>query len=167
MGVPRYGISLRVFNSIREIPYLHVLFWSYKHNSPLLRRKADFLMHENKLPDNPQITIIECVGAHPEDGKMRWIVITKTTMIVIFNLQNSHLLTLSLPTEEVFQVNGQNQPVTNLPVQLSIFILSREKCQHQSHWIRNFRFLFEDWFSSPFKEVWTSPSVSDTEFLEF
>ena len=37
-------------------------------------------------------------------------------MVVIFNLQNSHLLTLSLPTEEVFQVNGQNRPVANLPV---------------------------------------------------
>ena len=44
------------------------------------------------------------------------IMITKTTMVVIFNLQNSHLLTLSLPTEEVFQVNSQNQPVANLPV---------------------------------------------------
>ena len=32
--------------------------------------------------------------------------ITKTTMVVIFDLQNSHLLTLSLPTEEVFQVNS-------------------------------------------------------------
>ena len=42
--------------------------------------------------------------------------ITKTTMVVIFNLQNSHLLTLSLPIEEVFQVNGQNRPVANLPV---------------------------------------------------
>ena len=42
--------------------------------------------------------------------------ITKTTMVVIFNLQNSHLLTLSLPTEEVFQVHGQNWPVANLPV---------------------------------------------------
>ena len=43
--------------------------------------------------------------------------ITKTTMVVIFNLQNSHLLTLSLPTKEVFpQVNGQNGQVTNLPV---------------------------------------------------
>ena len=40
----------------------------------------------------------------------------KTTVVVIFNLQNSHLLTLSLPTQEVFQVNGQNQPVTNFPV---------------------------------------------------
>ena len=34
-------------------------------------------------------------------------------MVVIFNLQNSHLLTLSLPTGEVFQVNGQNWPVKN------------------------------------------------------
>ena len=39
--------------------------------------------------------------------------ITKTKMVVIFNLQNSHLLTLSLPTEEVLQVN---RPVANLPV---------------------------------------------------
>ena len=37
-------------------------------------------------------------------------------MVVIFNLQNSHLLNLSLPTEEVFQVNGQNRPVANIPV---------------------------------------------------
>ena len=42
--------------------------------------------------------------------------ITKTTMGVTFNLQNSRLLTLSLPTEEIFQVPGQNRPVANLPV---------------------------------------------------
>ena len=42
--------------------------------------------------------------------------VTKPTMVVIFNLQNSHLLTFSLPTEEVFQVNGQNRSVANLPV---------------------------------------------------
>ena len=42
--------------------------------------------------------------------------IKKTTIVVIFNLQNSQLLTLSLPTEEVFQVNGQNRLVANLPV---------------------------------------------------
>ena len=42
--------------------------------------------------------------------------ITKTAMVVIFNLQNSNLLTLPLPTEEVFQVNGQNRPLANLPV---------------------------------------------------
>ena len=37
-------------------------------------------------------------------------------MGVIINLQNSHLLTWSLPTEEIFQVNGQNRPMANLPV---------------------------------------------------
>ena len=42
--------------------------------------------------------------------------ITNATMVVIFNLQDSHLLTLSLPTEEVFQVLGQNRSVANLPV---------------------------------------------------
>ena len=42
--------------------------------------------------------------------------IIKTIMVVIFNLQNSHSLTLSLPTEEVSQVNGKNGPVTNLLV---------------------------------------------------
>ena len=42
--------------------------------------------------------------------------ITKTSMVVIFNLQNSHLLTLSLPTDEVFQVDDQNRLVANLPV---------------------------------------------------
>ena len=42
--------------------------------------------------------------------------ITKTTMGVTFNLQNSRLWTLSLPIEEIFQVHGQNRPVANLPV---------------------------------------------------
>ena len=54
------------------------------------------------------------------------VMITKSTMVVILNLQNSHLLNFSSPTEEVFQVNGQNQPVANPPV--VDFILSREKC---------------------------------------
>ena len=37
-------------------------------------------------------------------------------MGVIFNTQNSQLLTWSVPTEEIFQVNGHNRPVANLPV---------------------------------------------------
>ena len=59
-------------------------------------------------------SVIQSVGAKAQDGKMGWIMITKTTMGVIFNLWNSHLLTLSLTTE--MQVNGQNWPVGNLPV---------------------------------------------------
>ena len=56
--------------------------------------------------------------------------ITKTAMGVIFNSQNSHLFTLSLPTEEIFQ-NGQIGLWQIF--QLSIFVLSREKCLNQSH----------------------------------
>ena len=56
--------------------------------------------------------------------------ITETAMGVIFNSQNSHLLTLSLPTEEIFQ-NGQIGLWQIF--QLSIFVLSREKCLNQSH----------------------------------
>ena len=37
-------------------------------------------------------------------------------MGVISSQQNSHLLTLSLPTEEVFQINGQYWLVANLRV---------------------------------------------------
>ena len=43
---------------------------------------------------------------------MHWIMITKPTMFVILKLQNSHLLTLSLPTEDVFQVNGWREMLT-------------------------------------------------------
>ena len=59
--------------------------------------------------------------------------ITKTAMGVIFKKfsSNSHSLTLSLPTEEIFQVNGQIGLWQIF--QLSIFVLSREKCLNQSH----------------------------------
>ena len=40
-------------------------------------------------------------------------------MGVIFNIQNSYLLTLSLPTEEIFQVNSQKRPLANLPAVIS------------------------------------------------
>ena len=38
----------------------------------------------------------------------------KQTIGLIFNVQNSQLLSWSLPTEEIFQVHGQNRPVANL-----------------------------------------------------
>ena len=36
-------------------------------------------------------------------------------MDLIFNAKNSQLLTLSLPTEEIFQVRSQKRPVANFP----------------------------------------------------
>ena len=95
-------------NMRRKISYLQgtVYYFVYHINTIALywEEKPTSLMYENKWINNPQMTIIECVGAYSWDGKMCWIMITKTTMVVIFNLQNSHLLTLSLLTErfEVF-----------------------------------------------------------------
>ena len=107
-------------NMRREIPYLQVTIYYFVYHINTIaynwEGKPTSLMNENKWIDNPGITIVECVGGNSKDGKMRWIMMTKPTMVVIFDLQNSYLLTLSLPTEEVFQVNGQNQLVTNLPV---------------------------------------------------
>ena len=107
-------------NTRREISYLQatMYYFVYHINTIVLywEEKPTSSMNENKWIDNPRITTVECVGADSKDGKIRWITITKTTMVVIFNLQNFQLLTLSLATEEVFQVNSQNRPMANLPV---------------------------------------------------
>ena len=107
-------------NTRRKIPYLQATVYYFVYNintiALYLEEKPTSLMNENKWIDNPRITIVQCVGANSWDGKMRWFLITKTTMVVNFNLQNSHWLTLSLPTEEIFQVNGKSWLVANLPV---------------------------------------------------
>ena len=78
--------------------------------------------------------------------------ITKTTMVVIFNLQNSHLLTLSLPTEEVFQVNGQNRLVANFPV-VDFHSQPREMLTPKPPNTQLSVFLLVYWFSSPSRKV--------------
>ena len=81
MGTRRYGISLRVFNSIdvelntrREIPYIQATMYYFVYHMNTLalywEEKPTWLMNENKWIDNPRITIEECVGANPWDGKM-------------------------------------------------------------------------------------------------
>ena len=71
-------------------------------------------MNENNGMDNSRIKIAQWVGTKAQDRKMRWIMIEKTIINVIFNLKNSHS---SLPTEEIFQVNGDwHRPVAILPV---------------------------------------------------
>ena len=132
MGTSTYGISLQVCKSLaykwdvklntrREILHLQatMYYFVYHMNTIALywEEKPTSLMNENRWIGNPWITgIVECVGTKSLDGKMCWVMITKTTMVVIFNLQNYHFMTLFLLTEEVFQVNGQNQPGANLQV---------------------------------------------------
>ena len=79
MGARRYGISLRVFNSIahewgaelntrREIPYLQATMYYFVYHINTIafywQEKPTSLMNENKWIDNPRITIVECVGAN-------------------------------------------------------------------------------------------------------
>ena len=75
-------------------------------------------------------TIVQRVGAKAQDGKMRWIMITSTTMDTVFNLQNSHSQ-VDFAKIDLWQI-----------FQLSILVLSRDKHHYQSHWMRNFRFFF-------------------------
>ena len=86
---------------------------------------------------------------------MGWVKITKTTIVVIFDLKNSHLLTLSLPTEEVFQVNGQNRLVANLPV-VDFHSQPREMLTPKPLNAQLSVFPLVYWFSSSSRKVWTS-----------
>ena len=62
----------------------------------------------------------------------------KQTMGLIFNIQNSHLLNWSLPTDEIFQVDEKNRTVANIPAvdfrlrqnrrQLASFLYAQPLC---------------------------------------
>ena len=58
----------------------------------------------------------KCGGAKAQNEKKSVETLQKQTMGLIFNTQNSQLLTRSLPKEEIVQVHGQNRPVANLPI---------------------------------------------------
>ena len=72
----------------------------------------------------------------------------KQTMHVIFNKQNSQVLTRSFPAEEIIQVKGQNRPVANLPV---IDSRSQPREMPLNMKLSVFRSVF--WFSPPSRKV--------------
>ena len=128
------------------------LYWEEKPTS---------FINEKKWIDNPRITIVKCVGANSWDGKMRWIMITKTTMVVIFNLQNSHLLTLSLLTEKVSQSASGKSSSCRLS-----FSAERNANNKATEYVTfGFSFSILVFFLS--MKVWTSLSVSKTDFSVF
>ena len=59
---------------------------------------------------------------------MRGITTKKKTMGLVFNVKKSQFLSWSLPTEEIFQVHGQNRVAPNL--KWSIFVLSHKICHY-------------------------------------
>ena len=73
------------------------------------------------------------------------------------------LLTLSLPTEEIFLMHSENRPVAKLPA-VDFRFQPREMplVKQQDTQLPVFHFIY--WFSSPYRKVWTSLSVSDTDF---
>ena len=114
--------------STPPIIYKIMYYFVYHINTIALywREKPTLLVNENKEIDKSPMEITQWVGAMAQDGKIRWVMITKIIMGVIFNVQNSYSSTLSLPTEEIFLVNGPIGPWQIF--QSSIFALSREKC---------------------------------------
>ena len=79
-------------------------------------------MNENKGIDNRKVRWR--YGSRRKNALKQYST-KKKTMSLIFNIQNSQLLTWSLPTEEIFQVNGLNQPVANLSVVDFLFSAAR------------------------------------------
>ena len=73
-------------------------------------------------------------------------------MVVIFNLQNSYLFTLSLTTAEVFQINGKNRLVSNLLV-VDFHSQPREMLTPKPPNTQLSVFLLVYWFSSPSRQV--------------
>ena len=105
--------------------------------APYRQEKSTLIEGKYKDPQSPYKN--HKVRWRTRYGNMRWIT-TKQTRGLIFNMQNSLLLTCSWPTEEIFQYTAK---IGSWKIfQLSIFVLSHEKCQYRSHWIRNFRFSF-------------------------
>ena len=105
-------------------------------------------MNENKRIYNSRIKIVECVGAKRLNMKKCIGTLQKQTIGMIFNIQNSHLLTWYLPTEEMFQIHGQNRPVANLPV--FVFVLSRKNAITKATEYATFGFSFRILIFFPF-----------------
>ena len=78
--------------------------------------------------------------------------IKKKKMVVIFNFQNSHLLSLFLSKEEVYQANGQNRPEANLPVFDFHSHVERNANTKAAEYL-TFDFSFSILFSSPSRKV--------------
>ena len=94
MDARRYGIIFKL-NTKREIPYLPATMYYFVYHIDTIalhwQEKQTSLANENKWIDNPRITIVQSAGTKSQDEKIRWIMIIKTTMGVIFNLKFSFI----------------------------------------------------------------------------
>ena len=109
-------------NTRRKIPYLQATVFYFVYNintiALYLEEKPTSLMNENKWLDNLRITIVQCVGANSSDGKMRWLLITKTNNGRKFQFTKFSLIDFVLTDRRSLSDKRQI-------FQLLIFILSR------------------------------------------
>ena len=92
-------------------------------------------MIENKRIDNPRIKIVKCVSAKAQDEKCVET-LQKQTRSVIFNI---HIYCIGPHRQKKYFRSTVNIGLWQI-FQLSIFAPSLEKCHHQGHRMRNFRF---------------------------
>ena len=131
------------------------------------QEKSTLLMNEIKGSTLGRIKIVKCAGSLKTKTCVGSLQKKKKKLGLIFNIQNSQLVNWYWPKKK--KSFGYTAKIGLLQIfKLLVFVLSREKCHYQSHWIRNFRFFFS-YFGVPplLGKVWTSPSVSDTDFSVF
>ena len=115
-----------------------------------LQEKSTSLMNENKGIENPRIKIGKYVGAKAQD-KTCVETIQKRTMGLIFNIQNSPVIDFVLTdARNLFRYPAKIR--LRQISQLSIFVISREKCITKAIEFVTFGFSFRILVSLPFKE---------------
>ena len=112
-------------NTQRETPYLQATtyYFVYHINTVALywQEKSTLLMIENKRIDNTRMKIVKCVCT--QDENKGWIT-RKTEMVVIFKILSYWLFPYQ--QEKSFRFTAKMGLWQNF--QLSIFVLSGEKC---------------------------------------
>ena len=144
---------------------IHVgyFFYYYIHTitiPPLLTRQLNFISELKQKVDNPRIKIVKYVGARTQDEKMRWNT-AKTNRRNFKYIKNSQLLTWSLPTEEIFQVHGQNRPVANRP---AVDFRSQPRERPLPKPLNIYGLSFHLLLSSLSRKVWMSLFVGGADF---
>lgn len=140
----------------------------YKHSSPLLRRKVNFLNEGKKLRSIIPTKKSEIALAIGFKIKKIAFNLFKNNQWVQFSIyKNSQLLSFSLPTEEIFSGTPPNL-AWGKTSSCRFYTLSHKKCLYWSHWMQNSHFfLFVFRFYSPSKKFCTSLLISIQTFQCF
>ena len=121
-------------------------------------------MNENKRITSPWIKIVKSVGAKALDEKCVET-IQNQMMGVVFNTQNSQLVIWSLLTEKSFRHTAKIGLWQIFHFRFSS-LATRNAISKGTEYV-TFGFYFHVLVFSPFRKVWTSLSVSDTDFSVF